>query len=220
MLLTLDDSRHTDFSGVLATKSLLRSPARDPRLRLVPGNVVLFWQDEHLPHAIEVVDGAIRAVRLWSDGTRQIVTFFWPGSVIASSALQRYTAETLTRCTLRPREDIVAPEPSGTDQALQASLRLLAATGKKSATCRMAWFLLQIREHLPRDPVLPNAFRIVIPRNDIADYLGMTLETACRTLATFRAQGLIDLPTRKTICYLNIPRLIRIASLPSEGAGT
>jgi CRP-like cAMP-binding protein len=216
MLLTLDDTQHANFSGILASKSLIRPPARDPRLRLVLGNVVLFWQDEQVPHGIEVVDGAIRAVRLWSDGTRQIVTFFWPGSIIAPSALQRYTAETLTRCTLRPREDIVAPEPSGTDQALQASLRLLAATGKKSATSRMAWFLLQIRQHLPRDPVLPNACRIVVPRNDIADYLGMTLETACRTLAAFRAQGLIDLPTRKTICYLNIPRLARIASLQSE----
>jgi CRP/FNR family transcriptional regulator len=218
MLLTLDDTRHANFSGVLATKSPIRPPARDPRLRLVPGNVVLFWQDEHLPHAIEVVDGAIRAVRLWSDGTRQIVTFFWPGSIIASATLQRYTAETLTQCTLRPRDDIVAPEPSGTDQALQATLRLLAATGKKSAMSRMAWFLLQIREHLPRDRVLSNAYRIVIPRNDIADYLGMTLETACRTLAAFRAQGLIDLPTRKTIFYLNIPRLTRIASLQSENA--
>ncbi len=216
MLLTLDEPKHEHFSEVLTTKSLARPPARDPRLRLVAGNVVLFWQDEHLPHAIEVIDGAIRAVRLWSDGSRQIVTFFWPGSIIAPAALQRYTAETLTRCTLRPREDIVAPEPSGTDQALQASLRLLAATGKKSATCRMAWFLLQIREHLPLDRVLSNAYRIVIPRNDIADYLGMTLETACRTLAAFRAQGIIDLPTRKTICYLNIPRLVRIASLQLE----
>ncbi|QJP14819.1 Crp/Fnr family transcriptional regulator [Starkeya sp. ORNL1] len=218
MLLTLDDSQHTNYSGFLATKSPIRPPARDPRVRLVPGNVVLFWQDEHQPHAIEVIDGAIRAVRLWSDGTRQIVTFFWPGSIIAPAALQRYTAETLTRCTLRPREDVVADEPGGTDQALLASLRLLAATGKNSATIRMAWFLLQIREHLPRDTVRSNAFRVVIPRNDIADYLGMTLETACRTLATFRAQGLIDLPTRKTICYIDIPRLIRIASSQSEGA--
>lgn len=83
---------------------------------------------------------------------------------------------------------------------------------------RMAWFLLQIREHLPRDRVLSNAYRVVIPRNDIADYLGMTLETACRTLAAFREQGLIDLPTRKTILYLNVPRLMRIASLQSESA--
>ncbi|WP_165923737.1 helix-turn-helix domain-containing protein [Bosea sp. BK604] len=217
MLLTPDDSQHRNFSESLGARGLARTRVRDPRIRFVPGNVVLFWQDEHLPHAIEVIDGAIRAVRLWSDGTRQIVTFFWPGSIIAPAALQRYTAETLTRCTLRPREDIVAREPGGTDQALQASLRLLAATGKKSATIRMAWFLLQIREHLPRDPVLSNASRIVIPRNDIADYLGMTLETACRTLAAFRAQGLIDLPTRKTICYLNIPRLLRIASLQAEG---
>lgn len=187
--------------------------ARDARPRTISRNSVLFWQDESQPQAIEVVDGVIRAVRLWSDGTRQILAFFWPGSIIQGSMLQRYTAEAVTRCVLRPSgsESVGEFEACGTDQALQASIRLLAATNKKSATSRMAWFLLQIREHLPRDPKQPDSLRFTIPRNDVADYLGMSLETACRTLAAFRARQLIDLPTRKTIRYCNIAQLVRVA---------
>jgi CRP/FNR family transcriptional regulator, anaerobic regulatory protein len=196
-----------------SASSFKRSPAvRDQRLREISRNSVLFWQDEHQPYAVEVVEGAVRAVRLWDDGTRQILTFFWPGDVIRPAGLQRYTAEAVTRCVFRSRQDVEAAEDSGTDQALQASIRLLAATGKKSATSRMAWFLLQIHQHLPDDDTYQNALRFTVPRNDVADYLGMTLETACRTLAAFRARGLIDLPTRKTIRFCNIPQLTHIAN--------
>jgi CRP-like cAMP-binding protein len=183
---------------------------------MLAANTVLFWQDERQPQAIEVVEGAVRAVRLWSDGSRQILAFFWPGDIIQAAALQRYTAEAVTRCVLRPRsiEDVGTLGPSGTDQALQASICLLAATGKRSATSRMAWFLLQIYDRLPQDPKRPEALRFTIPRNDVADYLGMSLETACRTLAAFRARGLIDLPTRKTICYRNMAELSRMAQSP------
>ncbi len=202
-----------------ASRALLNggSPKpRDVRHRMLVRNAVLFWQDERQPQAIEIVEGAVRAVRLWSDGSRQILAFFWPGDVIQAAALQRYTAEAVTRCVLRPHshEEDGIFEPSGTDQALQASICLLAATGKKSATSRMAWFLLQIYEHLPQDPRRPQALRFTIPRNDVADYLGMSVETACRTLAAFRARGLIDLPTRKTICYRDMAQLARIAQSP------
>jgi CRP-like cAMP-binding protein len=193
------------------------SAVHDQRVREISRNTVLFWQDEHQPYAIEVVEGAIRAVRLWDDGTRQILAFFWPGDVIRPADLQRYTAEAVTRCVLRSRQDVKSAEASGTDQALQASIRLLAATGKKSAISRMAWFLLQVHQHLPDDGTYRNALRFTIPRNDVADYLGMTLETVCRTLATFRARGIIDLPTRKTIRFCNIPQLTLIAN--SSGCG-
>jgi CRP-like cAMP-binding protein len=190
--------------------------SKDIRLRKVARDSVLFWQDERQPQAIEIVDGAVRAVRLWSDGTRQILTFFWPGNVIQAAAFQRYTAEAVTHCVLRPRshDQTSVSDPSGTDQALEASIRLLCATGKKNATRRMAWFLLQVQHHLPMDRRWPQARRFIIPRQDVADYLGMSMETACRTLAALRDRGVIDLPTRKTICFRDTPQLARIARSP------
>ena len=67
----------------------------------------------------------------------------------------------------------------------------------------MAWFLLRVRPHLPRDPKRANAFQLVIPRADIADHLGTSMETVCRALAEFKARGLIELPTRKTIRFID-----------------
>ncbi|MCK7472606.1 MAG: helix-turn-helix domain-containing protein [Rhodopseudomonas palustris] len=81
----------------------------------------------------------------------------------------------------------------------------------KDGVARIAAFLLRIRRHLPTDPKRPHALVMMIPRADIADRVGTSLETVCRALAEFKAKGLIDMPNRKTITYLNLPGLIRIA---------
>ena len=70
---------------------------------------------------------------------------------------------------------------------------------------------MRIRHHLPEDPKRPRALLLLLPRADIADHLGTSLETVCRTLAEFKMKGLIDLPNRKTIRFINVPGLLRIA---------
>jgi CRP-like cAMP-binding protein len=64
---------------------------------------------------------------------------------------------------------------------------------------------------LPEDPKRPRALLLLLPRADIADHLGTSLETVCRTLAEFKMKGLIELPNRKTIRFINVPGLLRIA---------
>jgi len=61
------------------------------------------------------------------------------------------------------------------------------------------------------DPKRPLALSLLLPRADIADHLGTSIETVCRTLAEFKMKGLIDLPNRKTIRYLNLQGLLQIA---------
>jgi CRP/FNR family nitrogen fixation transcriptional regulator len=55
-----------------------------------------------------------------------------------------------------------------------------------------------------------------LPRADIADHVGTSLETVCRTLAQFKAKKLIDLPNRKTIKYLDREGLMRVASTRTQ----
>jgi CRP-like cAMP-binding protein len=82
---------------------------------------------------------------------------------------------------------------------------------QKNSVARIAEFLLRIRNHLPEDPKRPFALSLLLPRADIADHLGTSLETVCRTLAEFKMKGLIDLPNRKTIRFVNVPGLLQIA---------
>ena len=188
---------------------------KGPPLTSIPAGRVLFWQDDHQQQEIEVVKGVVRAVRLLENGSRQILAFYWPGDTIypAAAQLQCYTAEAVTTCRLRypPRRSASTALSSGTIQVLQEMLALVVAIGKKCTVPRIAWFLLRVRHHLPRDPRVLESQQLLLPRADIADYLGTSIETICRTLHDFQSKGLISLPTRKTIRFVNLPGLQRIA---------
>jgi CRP-like cAMP-binding protein len=153
---------------------------------------------------------------LLENGNRQILAFFWPGDIVMPSyaACQQFTAEAVTNCRVR-----LATVPSicqndapcGARQVLAETLSLVTSMSQKNGMARIAWFLLRIREHLPEDPKRPFALRLLVSRADIADHVGTSLETVCRTLAEFRARKLIDLPNRKTIRFINVAGLQRIA---------
>jgi CRP/FNR family transcriptional regulator len=189
---------------------------RQSNTSLVPRGRALFWEGEHQAQKIEIIEGVVRAVRLLENGNRQILAFYWPGDVVmpTQSSCQRVTAEAVTNCRVQrtPVSNICQQsEPCGAHQMLAETLSLVVTMSQKSSVARIAGFLLRIRRHLPNDPKRPLALTLLLPRADIADHLGTSLETVCRTLAELRAKGLIDLPNRKTIRFLSVPGLLRIA---------
>jgi CRP-like cAMP-binding protein len=88
-------------------------------------------------------------------------------------------------------------EPCGAHQVLAETLSLVVTMSQKNSVARIAGFLLRIRHHLPEDPKGPLALTLLLPRADIADHLGTSLETVCRTLAEFKMKGLIDCRTAR-----------------------
>ncbi|MDQ8728040.1 helix-turn-helix domain-containing protein [Bradyrhizobium sp. LHD-71] len=130
------------------------------------------------------------------------------------SSCQQFTAEAVTNC--RVRLSTVSgichnSEPCGARQVLADTLSLVISMTQKNSIARIAWFLLRIRKHLPEDPKRPLALQLLLSRADIADHVGTSLETVCRTLAEFKTKKLIDLPNRKTIRFINLQGLQRIA---------
>lgn len=183
---------------------------------LVPRGRALFWQGEHQSQKIEIVEGVVRAVRLLENGNRQILAFYWPGDVVmpTQSYCQQFTAEAVTNCRVvqTPTSGVCRlNEPCGAHQVLSETLSLLLTMGQKNSTARIAWFLLRIRRHLTEDQRFSRALRIMLPRADIADHVGTSLETVCRALAEFKVKGLIDLPNRKTIRFINLSGLAEVA---------
>ena len=189
---------------------------RQSSTSLIPRGRALFWEGEHQAQKIEIMEGVIRAVRLLENGNRQILAFYWPGDVVmpTQSSCQRVTAEAVTNCRVqRTTASSICQqsEPCGAQQMLAETLSLVVTMSQKSSVARIAGFLLRIRNHLPDDPKRPHALTLLLPRADIADHLGTSLETVCRTLAEFKSKGLIDLPNRKTIRFFDLPGLLRIA---------
>jgi CRP/FNR family nitrogen fixation transcriptional regulator len=190
--------------------------SRRPFTSLIPRGRALFWQGDNEAQKIEIVEGVVRAVRLLENGNRQILAFYWPGDIVrpTQSACQQFTAEAVTDCrVLRSNVSGVCrgPEPCGVHQVLEETLSLVLTMSQKTCVARIAWLLLRIRPHLRQDPKRPDALRLQLSRADIADHVGTSLETVCRTLAEFRGKRLIDLPNRKTIRFTNLEGLARIS---------
>jgi CRP-like cAMP-binding protein len=193
-----------------------RHEQRNLSTSLVPRGRALFWEGEEEAHKIEIVEGVVRAVRLLENGNRQILAFYWPGDVVmpTQSTCQQFTAEAVTDCrVLRSKVANVCrgDEPCGAHQVLADTLSLVLTMSQKNCVARIAWLLLRIRAHLPADPKRPDALRIQLSRADIADHVGTSLETVCRTLAEFRTKKLIDLPNRKTIRFVDLQGLQKIS---------
>ncbi len=197
------------------------TPARAPSSIIIPRGRALFWEGDQQSQKIEIIEGVVRAVRLLPDGNRQVLAFYWPGDVVMPTrqSCQQFTAEAVTDCRV-VRSSVAnvcqAGAPCGTHQVLEETLSLALTMSQRTCVARVAWLLLRIQPHLREDPKCPSALRLKLPRADIADHIGTSLETVCRTLAHFKAKKLIDLPNRKTIKYLDRDGLMRVASTRTQ----
>jgi CRP-like cAMP-binding protein len=183
---------------------------------VVPRGRALFWQGEQQEQNIEIEQGVVRAVRLIENGNRQVLAFFWPGDVVrpARASCQHYTAEAVTPCRVikyNANGICTRGDPCGAHQVLEETLSLVLMMSQKNSIARIASLLLRIRRHLPRDPKRPDAMQLLLPRADMADHVGTSIETVCRALTEFKARKLIELPTRKTIRFIDIRGLAEVA---------
>lgn len=170
-----------------------------------------------------VTSGTLRIVQLLPDGRRHISSFLGAGDFFGFSELDEHTnsVETITDCTLirYPRRQFEAILNSQADAGQQifrlmchqitVSNRMLLLLGRKTASERLASFL--------RVMVGPGEFRrgtlIYLPMNraDIADHLGLTIETVSRTVTQFRQRKLIELADRHQVVILDPGRLEELA---------
>lgn len=184
---------------------------------LVPRGRALFWQGEQQGQNIQIEQGVVRAVRLIENGNRQVLAFFWPGDVVrpARASCQHYTAEAVTSCRVikynATNGVCTRSDQCGAHQVLEETLSLVLMMGQKNSVARVASLLLRIRRHLPSDPKRPDAVQLLLPRADMADHVGTSIETVCRALAEFKARKLIELPTRKTIRFIDVRGLAAVA---------
>lgn len=176
-----------------------------------------------------VVSGTLMMTRLGPDGRRQILAFLPTGSFIgfSSDQLYRFNVEAISSAELcrferRKLEPLFSAYPQMEQRfrkmaakAIEDSLDLVFTLGRRNATERVAAFLLHLREQqrtigeLTGHPA--GAWTIPMTRTDIADYLGLTIETVSRTLSRLKAKGLIRLPTLHSFEILNEPRLMAAA---------
>lgn len=183
-------------------------------------NAEIFGEGEAAEYFYQVVSGAVRTYKLLNDGRRQISAFHLPGDLFGldAGAEHRFTADAIANTTVLvvKRSALIALASRDTDVAkslwAQATGDLLRAQdhmlllGRKNAHERVASFLLEMaaREHSDESVELP------MSRQDIADYLGLTIETVSRTLTVLENEAAIELPTSRRIVLRDRAALRRL----------
>jgi len=165
----------------------------------------IFGEGESADYVYQVVSGAVRTHRILRDGRRQIDEFHFAGDYfgLELGESHRVTAEAMCDASIRLiRRGALSDLAARRGDAARAILRLTAEglqrsqdhvlmLGRRSAIERVAGLLLDIAHRT-------NAFAeldVPMSRQDMADYLGLTIETVSRTLTSLQDEGLIALPS-------------------------
>jgi CRP/FNR family transcriptional regulator len=183
-------------------------------------NDTIFYQDDDADHYYKVVSGTVRLCKITEDGRRQIATFLFPGDFFGwcSGDTHAYSAEAVTDARLEKLPRARTEERMQSDHQLGRRLMTLLSNqlasahdhllllGRMTAKERIARFLIQL---VKRQRIAPGAAGVELPmnRSDVADYLGLTVETVSRTLSGLRRKGVIDLPSAEKVRILHFDAL-------------
>lgn len=180
----------------------------------------LYFEEDPRAGVYEIISGTVIQYSLLSDARRRIGAFSRPGDLLAFGVSDQHgeNAEALTdvRVNFIPRavfDTALCEVPlfrnavfSRIEQMLGAARTQSAMIGWKSALQRTASFCLFLEERF-RDPA-GGLVRIPMTRRDIADYLGLTIETVSRMISRLKQAGAIVMPSPGEFRVLDRRRLI------------
>jgi CRP/FNR family nitrogen fixation transcriptional regulator len=190
-------------------------------------NNTIFSEGDDAEYSYKVVAGAVRLSKMLSDGRRQVAEFALPGDFFGINWLGEHsmTAAALNDvaviCYRRGRLERLSDENRAVRAELFSTLRHdlwaaqnhLVILGRHSALERVASFLLQLIDR--KKNANKDIIDIPMARQDIADYLGLTIETVCRMLTKLKVNAVIEIPDRHTVKVCSISALRR-AARPEE----
>jgi CRP/FNR family transcriptional regulator, nitrogen fixation regulation protein len=184
-----------------------------------PRNSEIFGENEPAHYVYCVISGSVRTHKILSDGRRQVGGFYLPGDVFGLEFADEHTfsAEAVADAKVVVVKRGAIAALAGSDTAIGRAL--FALTGRelrraqdrvlllvKSAQERVASFLLEMAERAGAG----NTIELPMSRQDIADYLGLTIETVSRTLTGLESAATIEVPASRRIVLRNRSALSRL----------
>ncbi|WP_324751722.1 Crp/Fnr family transcriptional regulator [Roseovarius sp. Pro17] len=221
------EARHRGICGALEPRQLVHLGRRAGQRDVEPGTELIAAGVATEGYA-NILSGVVKLTKLLPDGRQQIVGLqFAPdflGRPFAESSDVSAEAASAVRICGFPRstlEEMVRQSP-GLEQRLHAqSLRELddarewmMILGQKTASEKVASFLLHLSNHI--DPYVEghsNCFNIPLKRADIADFLGLTIETVSRQLSHLRKAGVISILKNRRVTVVDLNALQTAAGL-------
>ena len=182
-------------------------------------NAEIYGENEPAEYLYKVLSGTVRTYKVLNDGRRQIGAFYLAGDIFGLEVGTEHTfsAEAIVDCkilvikrstviNLAARETDVARQlwamTASELQRVQDHIMLLIKTAQE----RVAGFLLEMAKRAPAG----NEIDLPMSRQDIADYLGLTIETVSRTLTQLENSAAIAVPSSRRIVLRNRAALTRL----------
>jgi CRP-like cAMP-binding protein len=179
----------------------------------------IYGENEPAEYLYKVISGTVRTYKVLNDGRRQIGAFYLPGDVFGLEIgdVHTFSAEAIVDSKvlvikrssvigLAARDASVARElwtmTAGELQRVQDHIMLLIKTAQE----RVAGFLLEMAGRSTKS----DEISLPMSRQDIADYLGLTIETVSRTLTQLENAATIAVPTSRRIVLRNRGALNRM----------
>ncbi|SNR84926.1 CRP/FNR family transcriptional regulator, anaerobic regulatory protein/CRP/FNR family transcriptional regulator, nitrogen fixation regulation protein [Puniceibacterium sediminis] len=184
----------------------------------------LFREGDHAANVYEVKSGVLRLTRVLENGRRQVIAFGLPGDIIGFPNGDLHhtdcdviaTAEIIThrRSALETSEG----DPETHQRLLRAALREISAMqdhfmmlARKSAIEKVASFLIVLSQRTGVPIGNYTTFSLPMSRADIADFLGLTIETVSRSFSLLRKNGTIALETPQTVLVRDMQSLLDLS---------
>ncbi|MDD7911104.1 MULTISPECIES: Crp/Fnr family transcriptional regulator [Pseudovibrio] len=193
---------------------------------------VLFYEGDRADRIYEVLEGVMMLYKLLPDGRRQVVYVLRAGDMLGFTNHDTFdcTAEALTAVELQVYETReVATSPllqHYVNRCLLSQMEHLhdhtVLLGRKSAMERVATFLMSLVPDRggancsgPANPDVPDARSVVLSmtRQEIADYLGLTIETVSRVISQLKRKGLIKVEKQDSIQIQNVCGICQLTGM-------
>ena len=186
----------------------------------------LYRAGEPLKAIYAIRSGSFKATALTSEGAEQVVGFYLPGELLGLDAFadQEHTCnvialESSSVCELPfPEFELLCGRLSGLRRQLMHLVgreistghHSLLALGQMSAEERLATFLMSLSKRFAARGFSATEFNLSMPRHDLANYLGIAVETVSRLFTRLQDDGLISV-NRRFVSILDVEKLSQLA---------
>jgi CRP/FNR family transcriptional regulator, anaerobic regulatory protein len=218
------EARHQGVCGALDPDQLVALATTSYKHKVSEGTEMI-GDSERIERYSNILSGVVKLTKSLSDGRQQIVGLQFAPDFVGrpfrpESAMSAEAATELSLCSF-PRaavERMIKQSPELEHRLYEQTLKELdeardwmVTLGRKTASEKIASFLLMIARHIDptADPERQTVtFDLPLTRADIADFLGLTIETVSRQMTKLRADGLISIEGNRHVTINGVDRLV------------
>jgi CRP/FNR family transcriptional regulator len=224
-------ARATTLCASLPDSDMYRLFALAVEQDYAPG-AILCREEDPADYVYSLRSGYATVFRLTAEGKRQILAFLFPGDFIGMTSEDTYhfsvTVTAPVRCCRFERaalEGLIERFPAMDrklrftfERAMDAAWELIFSLGRKSAVQKVAAFLWFVSYRQRKRGQSDNAVHLPMRRADIADFMGLTIETVSRAFTELRGRGIIRTPSAEDVEIVDMVRLRAIGVVVAEPA--